>query len=171
MICQKLSLYFFLGFLKKYLPIVAESGELQVTCDHKYNGAYQADVEKKTFGIEVVLPDHSTKNDERIGILLQYLPTNDATDAETKKYLSNFLEDWGLQDAFKQNKIAFAVDGALYTATTKLFTDDNLEPLVSICQPHSFGNLAKRTLDENLTEYWPEGKAEIEVFKIDRSFF
>ena len=126
-----------------------------------------------------MLPDNSTKTDERVGILLGYLPTNDGSDNETKRLLYNFLDEWGLTDAFLQNKIAFAVDGALYSAVNKMFIEKNLQPLVSICQPHSFGNMAKRTLDQNLTAYWPEGKQEIEVnffiifdrsLLIDRSF-
>ena len=63
------------------------------------------------------------------------------------------------------------MDGALYTTACRLFTKHDLTPSVSICSPHSNGRLSKRTLGTNLSTYWEEGPAYIEVrlLALDRS--
>ena len=64
-------------------------------------------------------------------------------------------------------KLFFAVDGGLYNAVHEMFVKDHgLEPLISICSPHNWGNATKRSLNENLVKYWPNGASTIEVILI-----
>ena len=60
----------YLGFLKLYLPIIAEKIGLVILCDHKHTGNYQYDAEKKCFGVAVVIPDG---NDKKCVMLLEYM--------------------------------------------------------------------------------------------------
>ena len=92
-----------------------------------------------------------------------FSPTNDATKDINQEFMTEFMEDWNIYDAFKDNKITWNVDGALYTAARDLYTKENLVPRVNICAPHNFGNNSKRSLDQNLITYWPEGPSKIEV--------
>ena len=94
---------------------------------------------------------------------MSFSPTNDATKVITIEFLTNFLHEWGLFKAFEENKITFSVDGALYTTARDLYLKNNLIPRVNICVPHNFGNTSKRSLDENLKTYWPEGPSKIQV--------
>lgn len=87
-------------FLTKYLPIIAENGDLTVTWDHKHVGNLQGDVEKKVLGIEVILTHRKGRTHEKKGILLEYIPTNDGKDIATKAFITSFLEDWGLHGKF-----------------------------------------------------------------------
>lgn len=61
----------------------------------------------------------------------------------------------------------FAVDAFMYTAVHEMFVKDHgLEPLISICSPHNWSNASKRTLKENITQYWAEGANTVEVNKL-----
>ena len=52
----------------------------------------------------------------------------------------------------------------MYAAVYDMFVNDHdLEPMVSICNPHNWSNASKRTLKENLAQYWPEGENTVEV--------
>ena len=83
-------------FLLKYLKVVAEMGALHVTLDHKDIGNKQGDQEKKCLGIEVIMANNSGGKHKKVGILLEYIPTNVATDLVNIEFLKNFLEDWDL---------------------------------------------------------------------------
>ena len=83
-------------FLFKYLKVVAEMGVLHVTLDHKDTGNTQGDIEKKCLGIEVIMADNSGGKHKKVGILLEYIPTNVATDVVNVDFLVKFLEDWDL---------------------------------------------------------------------------
>lgn len=83
-------------FLLKYLKIVAEEGLLTITCDHKHIGNTQGDLEKKMFGIEVIMTKKIGNKREKVGILLEYIPVNDGTLITTVALLTSFLEDWDL---------------------------------------------------------------------------
>lgn len=68
-------------------------------------------------------------------------------------------------------KIFFAVDGGLYNAVHEMFVKDHgLEPLISICSPHNWGNATKRALNENLVRYLPDGASTIEVIFFSNKF-
>ena len=84
------------NFLHKYLKIVAEMGLLHITCDHKDVGNTQGDLEKKCLGIEVMMSHKIDGKHQKVGILLEYIPTNDATKVINIKFLTEFLKDWGL---------------------------------------------------------------------------
>ena len=84
------------NFLVRYLPIIAENGELSVTWDHKHVGNLQGDVEKKVLGIEVIMSYKVGRTHEKRGILLEYIPTNNAKDVATKDFIIAFLKDWEL---------------------------------------------------------------------------
>ena len=83
-------------FLLKYLKIVAEMGVLHVTLDHKDIGNTQGDDEKKCLGIEVIMANNAGGKHKKVGIMLEYIPTNVATDVVNIEFLQNFLEDWDL---------------------------------------------------------------------------
>ena len=55
------------------------------------------------------------------------------------------------------------MDGALYGDVVEMFKENALYPAVTICLPHNFGNLSKRTLDNNLKRHWAEGPEKINV--------
>ena len=97
---------------------------------------------------------------------MSFSPTNDCRKDITKDYLKSVMEKWNLYDSFKENKITFAVDGALYTYARELYTDLNLTPRVNICTPHNFGNISERSLEQNLITYWPEGPSKIKVISL-----
>ena len=84
------------SFLYKYLNILAEEGLLTITCDHKHVGNTQGDDEKKVFGIEVMITDRTGRKHKKVGILLEYIPTDDATMITNNNLLTAFLKDWGL---------------------------------------------------------------------------
>lgn len=93
-----------------------------------------------------------------------FRPVQCSSDLESKKQLYGVLSDYNLTNAFEMGKIFFAVDGGLYNAVHEMFVKDHgLEPLVSICSPHNWGNATKRALDENLVRYLPDGASTIEV--------
>ena len=96
---------------------------------------------------------------------MSFSPTNDCRKDITKEYLITVMKKWNLYEAFKENKITFSVDGALYTYTRELYTDLNLIPRVNICAPHNFGNISDRSLDQNLVTYWPGGPSKIKVIR------
>ena len=81
--------------------------------------------------------------------------------------MDEFLNEWNLMDAFKQNKITFSVDCCLFTTARDLFTKKDLIPRVNICVPHNFGRNSKRSMNENLVNYWPDGPTQIKVGKIN----
>ena len=81
----------------------------------------------------------------------------------TAEFLTDFLKEWNLFDAFMENKIQMSVDGALYPHAQSIYTDNNLEPRVNVCMPHNFGNTADRALNANLGQYWPDGPRKIKV--------
>ena len=94
---------------------------------------------------------------------VHFRPTDDAKKEYTKNILYRFLDEWNLKPAFMQNKISMSVDGALYPHVREMYTDNNLYPAVTICFPHNFGRVSKRTLDNNLKRHWPEGPEKINV--------
>ena len=96
-------------------------------------------------------------------LLVVFSPTDDAGKIETKNILYRFLDEWKLRPAFDQNKIAFSCDGALYPFVHEMYTENALYPDVTICFPHNFNNIGKRTLFENLTRHWPNGPEKINV--------
>ena len=84
------------NFLQKYLKILAEMGLLHITADHKDIGSTQGDGTKKCLGIEVILANNVGGKHQKVGILLEYIPTNDATKVVNVRFLTQFLEDWNL---------------------------------------------------------------------------
>ena len=94
---------------------------------------------------------------------MSFSPTNDASKDINMKYLEKVLVDWKLLTAFEDNKITFSVDCALFTAARDLYLKRDLVPRVNICTPHNFGNTSKRSMDQNLTDYWPDGPSKIQV--------
>ena len=94
---------------------------------------------------------------------MYFSPTNDGKRSTTKNFLYKFLDEYNLRASFDQNKISFSVDGALYGDIVEMFTENGLYPAVTICLPHNFGRISKRTLDERLHDHWPEGPQKINV--------
>ena len=74
------------------------------------------------------------------------------------------MKDYNLIESFKKGKLYFAVDAFMYAAVYDMFVNDHdLEPMVSICNPHNWSNASKRTLKDNLAQYWPDGENTVEV--------
>ena len=93
-----------------------------------------------------------------------FRPAQSSSIPDSKAQIYSVLEDYGLKEAFEKGKIYFAVDGGLYDAVHEMFVKDNkLEPMVSICSPHNWGNASKRSMKDNLALYSPEGPNTIEV--------
>ena len=79
--------------------------------------------------------------------MLGYTPTETADDDTTILLVKETFEEYGLTDAFKNLQLPICTDGQLRHAVTRLFKDENLDPLKSICTCHNLGNLGKNCLD------------------------
>ena len=86
-----------------------------------------------------------------------------STYKDSKDQIRSVLDDYNLSEAFDKGKIYFTVDGGLYEPVVQMYAEKELEPLVSICSPHNWGNASKRTMNENLSNHWPAGPSTIEV--------
>ena len=93
-------------------------------------------------------------------------PVDSSAYKDSKEQIRSVLDDYQLSEAFDKGKMYFTVDGGLYEAVVQMYVDQGLEPLVSICSPHNWGNASKRTLSDNLSKHWPAGPSTIEVIFI-----
>ena len=128
---------------------MAKIGCLTIALDHKWIKGKQGDPEMKALGLLAIV---SSEDGTRSEFLLGYIPTDDATDLETLKLVTDTFDEFNLLEPFKQLQIPICTDAALRFATNKIFEHYDLDPLKSICSCHNLSNLGKNCL-KNLPRY------------------
>ena len=94
----------------------------------------------------------SSEDGTRTPFLIGYIPTDDATDEETLKLVTETFDEFDLLEPFKRLQIPICTDAALRFAVNKIFDHYELDPLKSICTCHNLTNLGKNCL-KNLPKY------------------
>ena len=141
--------------LKKYLPLLAERGEVSLVTDHKSVIRKQGDRETKCLGLIALVTD---KNGVQDSVLLDYLPTNFSNMDQTVPMLNEIMMRFGLMPAFLKAKIPFSIDGAMVPIIKKLFRSHHLTlQLYTYCHAHNLDNIIKRMVLNLLDEYLDNG--------------
>ena len=128
---------------------MAEIGALSIALDHKWIKGKQGDPEMKALGLLAIV---SSEDGTRTPFLIGYIPTDDASDEETLKLVTETFDEFDLLEPFKRLQIPICTDAALRFAVNKIFDHYELDPLKSICSCHNLTNLGKNCL-KNLPKY------------------
>ena len=144
-----------LEHLLKYLPKLAERGEVSIVTDHKSIIRKQGDIESKALGVSAIITD---RNGVQTSILLAYIPTNHSNMDLTVPMLNEVLLKFGLMPSFLKAKIPFSIDGAMVPVIKALFRSHSLSlSLYTYCHVHNLDNVIKRSVLNLLDEYLTDG--------------
>ena len=122
---------------------MAKIGCVTIALDHKWIKGKQGDPQNKALGLLAII---SSEDGTRHPFLIGYIPTETADDDTTIALVKETLEEYGLTEAFKNLQIPICTDAQLRHAVTRLFEEENLDPLKAICTCHNLSNLGKNCL-------------------------
>ena len=142
---------------------LAKIGCLSIALDHKWIKGKQGDDEMKALGLLAVV---SSEDGSRTPFLIGYVATDDASDIETFKLVTETFEEYDLLEPFKKLQVPICTDAQLRSAVNKLYEHFDLEPLKAICSCHNLTNLGKNCL-KNLPKYLDEAPSLLQQTKIN----
>jgi len=143
--------------LKVILPMMAKTGRLSITLDHKHVRS-KTTSNWKILGIECAIKCE----DSFWYCLLDYIPMSDSTTANTVDKVKKVLADYNLTEVVEKQMVCFVSDQAA-EPISRAFTSN-----VTVCGSHNVSNTLKRSCEENLQPS-VEKKYKSLVSFIDRS--
>lgn len=131
--------------------------------DHKWIKNKQGDAESKALGLSAIV---SSEDGSRSPFLIGYIPTDDASDAETIKLVEETFEKLDLLESFKNLEIPITSDAQLRGALEKIYDKHLIPSINAICTTHNLTNLGKNALI-HLAEYLDNSEMFLEQHEIN----
>ena len=144
-----------LGYLNQGLRELAKLGCVTIAVDHKWIKGKQGDPQHKALGLIAII---ASEDGSRTPFMIGYIPVENATDDLTIDLVKDTFKEFGLYDAFKNYQLPICTDAMMRHAVTRLFEEENLDPLKAICTCHNLSNLGKNCLS-HIPDYLDNGVA------------